>query len=61
MLSITRNDVEGYWLNIFCSLELLFLLKDYFSPVSLFCMGYCLYEESLLYVKYSFSNPYIAP
>lgn len=61
MLSITRNDVEGYWLNIFCSLELLFLFKDYFSPVSLFCMEYCLYEESRLYVKYSFSNPYIAP
>ena len=61
MLSITRNNVEGYWLNIFCSLELLFLFKDYFSPVSLFCMGYCLYEESRLYVKYSFSNPYIAP
>ena len=36
MLSITRNDVEGYWLNIFCSLELLFLLKGYFSPVRLF-------------------------
>lgn len=31
MLSITRNYVEGYWLNIFCSLEFLFLLKDYFS------------------------------
>ncbi len=61
MLSITRNDVEGYWLNIFCSLELLFLLKGYFFLVSLFCMGYCLYEESRLYVKYSFSNPYIAP
>ena len=34
MLSITRNYVEGYWLNIFCSLELLFLLKDYFSPLT---------------------------